>query len=396
MLPKKNYLKLNLKNKSTEISEYENNTENKYITDIDEAECLVSQYLESSVKRHMISDAPIGVFLSGGLDSSIIASIASKTSDQKINTLSVNFDEQSHSENYYQDIVVSSINSQHHNININQDDFINNIDNIFQCMDQPTTDGVNSYFISKYANEIGLKAVLSGTGADELFGGYPSFRRINNIAPLLKIQKISPGIFSLFEYLKYMKYKRFSFLKINNPLSVYLLLRGRFSIKTIANILDTSSSYVEETLETVCLKKEFNPDLNFISNIEKNIYMQNQLLKDADFMSMSNSLEVRVPYLDKDFLKIVGNIDKSIRYNSKSILRNCYKNLLDPQIINRKKMGFTFPFKKWFMNKLDFFIDYGELGKTKYEKNIISDFKSGNLNWSGLWSLIVLNNHSSV
>ena len=142
------------------------------------------------------------------------------------------------------------------------------------------------------------------------------------------------------------------------------------------------------------MEKQYEPDMDFVSNLEKNIYMQNQLLKDTDFMSMGNSLEVRVPFLDKDFLEITGSIDQSIRYNSKNLLKNCYKNVLPDKIINRKKMGFTFPFAKWFLNKLDYFVEYGNLGKNKYEKQLISDFKTGKLNWSGFWSLIVLNKYS--
>jgi len=394
MLPKKNYLKFNIRTKSTEIAEYETNSSNENVLDSGQAETLVSEYLESAVARHMVSDAPIGVFLSGGLDSSIITALASGVSGQKINTLSVNFDDPGLSETYYQELLLSSINSTHHNITVNESDFVDNVPQIFSCMDQPTTDGVNSFFISKYAHEAGLKSVLSGLGADELFGGYPSFDRINNIQGLIKLQSIFPGIFKIFDYSGSSKYKRLSYMAIDNPLSIYMLLRGRFSINTISALLNTTTKYVEDSLVPLFMEKEFEPDMDFVSKIESNLYMQNQLLRDTDFMSMGNSLEVRVPFLDKDFLEITGSIDQGIRYDSKNLLKSCYKNIVPTEIINRKKMGFTFPFAKWFLNKLDYFVEYGNLGKSKYEKQLISDFKTGKLNWSGFWSLIVLNNYS--
>ena len=255
MLPKKNYLKFNIKTKSTEISEYETINVKEKILDLVEAEKLVSEYLESAVSRHMISDAPIGVFLSGGLDSSIIASIASGVRGQKINTLSVNFDDPDLSETYYQEQLLSSIDSLHHNITVSESDFVDNVPDIFSSMDQPTTDGVNSYFISKYAHEAGLKAVLSGLGADELFGGYPSFNRIKRMKGLLKFQGILPGIFRIFNYASSSKYKRLTYMAIDNPLSIYMLLRGRFSINSISDLLNTSTKYVEESLGTIIYGK---------------------------------------------------------------------------------------------------------------------------------------------
>lgn len=394
MLPKKNYLKFNVKSKSTEIAEYEIDTPVEKIIDAEKAETLVNEYLEASVKRHMVSDAPIGVFLSGGLDSSIITALASSVTEQNINTLSINFDDNQYSENYYQELLLSTIKTTHHNITINEDDFVGHMPEIFSSMDQPTTDGVNTYFISNYAHNSGLKAVLSGLGADELFGGYPSFNRINNIKRLQRLRGVMAGTFKLFEYSGSYKLKRLSYLAIDNPLSNYLLLRGRFVNSSVASILDTSKKYVEESLEPLFLNKERNIDPDFISQIETDIYMQNQLLRDTDFMGMANSVEIRVPFLDKDFLQITNGFDQNIRYESKKLLKNCFNNFVPDEIINRRKMGFTFPFTRWFMNKLDFFTEFGNLGKNKYEERLIADFKKGKLNWSGLWSLIVLNKYS--
>ena len=180
----------------------------------------------------------------------------------------------------------------------------------------------------------------------------------------------------------------------DNPLNTYLLLRGRFSSSSIASILDTSTKFVEESLALLFLDKEANTDLDFISKIETNIYMQNQLLRDTDFMSMANSVEVRVPFLDKDFLDISNGLDQSIRYQSKKLLKSSFKNIVPSEIIERKKMGFTFPFSRWILNKLDYFTEFGNLGKNRYEKRLIADFKAGKLNWSGFWSLIVLNKYS--
>lgn len=212
MLPKASYLKLNLQTNNYTIEKYETASfKNKIITQ-EKALSVVKNSIENAIESHLISDAPIGVFLSGGIDSSLISIIASRFKGKSLKTLSIIFDEKQYSEEKYQNSVVNQIQSDHSFHTISEKDFSENLQDIFRAMDQPTIDGVNTYFISKCAHERGLKAVLSGLGGDELFGGYPSFRRIEKLW-YLRILQGSP-LPKIFQFLKKEKFKKLSFLSL--------------------------------------------------------------------------------------------------------------------------------------------------------------------------------------
>ncbi|MER3446543.1 MAG: hypothetical protein C4291_06710 [Candidatus Dadabacteria bacterium] len=179
MLPKGSFMRFDLRGGTHVIQKFDNISFGNEIKDVKEAADGVRGIFLKAIKRHLISDAPIGVFLSGGIDSSLIALASSNFERENLKTLSVVFNEKEFSEEYYQKIIVDKIGSKHRAYLISERDFIDNIDDIFSAMDQPTTDGINTYFISGCAKEEGLKAVLSGLGGDELFGGYPSFCRID-------------------------------------------------------------------------------------------------------------------------------------------------------------------------------------------------------------------------
>jgi len=181
MLPKGSFLKFDLKTKKYNICGYERLKFIDEIRNSEDATSGVRDLFKKAVQRHLISDAPIGVFLSGGIDSSLVTLIASQFQGENLRTLSVVFNEKEYSEERYQDLVVNKIHSKHRAYLVTEEDFINHLNDIFSAMDQPTVDGINTYFISKCAKEEGLKAVLSGLGGDELFGGYPSFQRIDKV-----------------------------------------------------------------------------------------------------------------------------------------------------------------------------------------------------------------------
>ena len=126
----------------------------------------VRDLLSESVRLHMISDAPLGVFLSGGVDSSALSIMASKIRKESLTTLSITFDEEAYSEKKYQEIISKQIKSEHHEYNVRKEDFENSLGNVWEAMDEPTIDGVNTYFVAEAAKKAGLKAVLSGLGAD--------------------------------------------------------------------------------------------------------------------------------------------------------------------------------------------------------------------------------------
>ncbi|RZK48302.1 MAG: asparagine synthase (glutamine-hydrolyzing) [Pedobacter sp.] len=358
------------------------------ITEKAVAEKQIQQKLETAVESQLLADAPVGVFLSGGIDSSLLSLIANTKIGSQLRTLSINFAEQAYAEGRYQDIVVDLIQGKHKSYTVTESDFIQHFPEIIASMDQPSNDAINSWFVNKYAKENGLKAVLSGIGADELFGGYPSFKRIKYIKHLKKLPKF---ILKSFAKLKNEKLNRFYFLSLENPIGEYLFLRGFFTPNKVAEILQINLSEVVDVLEKYQPYVDLNPAYNGnrAADMETHIFMRNQLLKDTDFMSMRHGIEVRVPFLDKQLRETLAQIDPKIKFENtkpKALLVDSFINLIPEAIWNRPKMGFTFPLQKWMQN-------HPEITNPKtYQKNpvaneIIKDFKTGKIHWSRAYAI---------
>ncbi|MBS1774548.1 MAG: asparagine synthase (glutamine-hydrolyzing) [Bacteroidetes bacterium] len=361
------------------------------IRSIEEAVKIVKEKLDRAVERHLISDAPIGLFLSGGIDSSLLTLIAKKTGKEDIHTLSIVFDDAEYSEKQYQDIIAKKTGSHHRAFKLTKEMFLDAMPDIFRAMDQPTADGVNTYFISKYAKEYGLKAVLSGLGADELFGGYASFTRKSMID---KLNRVPSALLNITEAFGKDKYRKIAFLSRHDAVGEYLFHRGYFSSGETSRILGLDSKEVARTLNSIVVP-DFVNGLEYgnrTSYMESNCYMQSQLLKDTDMMSMWHSIEVRVPFLDIDLIDAVNNIAPSIKFNdaqSKYLLIEAYKDILPEEIWNRKKQGFVFPFQKWMV---------GNENKNfrNIDKSMTERYKSNKLNWSRYWAYLIANNYTGM
>lgn len=346
---------------------------------------LVRNKLEEAVKRHLISDAPIGLFLSGGIDSSLLTLIAKKFHGEQLHTLSIIFDEQEFSEEKYQRIIIQKTKAHHRSFRINKTHFFNSLPDVLSAMDQPTVDGINTYFISRCATEYGLKAVLSGLGADEFFGGYPSFLLSGKYSIL---SKVPSGILSALKLTGDHRVKKIEYTSLKNNIGEYLMYRGLLAPTTVAELLDTSEKEVINSLQQL---NEYYPekplrDGNRVSSLEASLYMQNQLLKDTDFMSMWHALEIRVPFLDKFLLNAISQIHTSIKFKSpKYLLVEAFKDELPEEIWNRKKQGFTFPFANW--------LKHAEFIKpeNKTEEKFYRYFCADKISWSRYWSVILLN-----
>jgi asparagine synthase (glutamine-hydrolysing) len=373
--------------KSTyEIHSYHVIINNVRITDITEAQESIQAALKLAVNRQLIADAPIGVFLSGGIDSSLITLLANQQKKAQLKTISIYFNEKAYDERIYQNLVLKHVEGDKFSHLVRQQDFEEYLPQIIDDMDMPTTDGINTWFISKYAHEDGLKAVLSGIGADELFGGYPSFNRIKYLKSL---RNIPSSLFSAVNYFISDRYKKMSYLTYKHPLADYLILRGLFAPDDIAKILDVSLNKVEDILFS-------NKQLPYIRNyneadaawFETNLYMQNQLLRDTDVMGMSHGLEIRVPFLDEDFKRLAENIDPEIRFNStqpKKMLIDSFTDILPQAIWDRSKMGFTFPLQEWMRDNTE--INDQNLYSGKKAKSIIKAFKNNTMHWSKAFAL---------
>jgi len=392
MLPKGSFLRLDLSTMTHTIQNYYLFRFSDTVGEERAAIEGVREIVQKAIKRHLISDVTTGVFLSGGIDSSLITLLASQYQGERLKTLSVVFDEKEYSEEKYQRLVLDKTKSQHTAYRVTEKDFADNLDDIFSAMDQPTIDGINSYFISKCAKEAGFKVVLSGLGGDELFGGYPSFDRIKKVW-FLRNSKIK-SLSGLSEHIPDSKYNKLSFLTLKDPLNYYLLFRGLFPVKTVAEMLDAERNDIVNAIERipVDVQKDMTPG-NFASFLETNLYMQNQLLKDTDCMSMWHSVEVRVPLLDKELMAFAFSVRDAIKFNSgepKHLLIKAFGDILPEEIVTRRKQGFTFPFQLWMKNDPDKFFadDPGKCGKTI--SRAVKSFKIGQLHWSRFWALAVM------
>lgn len=380
------YLKWNHTTQDYQIHPFAASTDKKTICTEQKANENINLKLKNAVNKHLISDAPIGVFLSGGIDSSIITLLANENARKNLNTLSINFTEAAFSEEKYQRIISDQTDGKHSSYQVTEKDFSANFHHIISAMDQPTNDGINSWFVNKCAKENGLKAVLSGIGADELFGGYPSFKRMDLIKKLKKLPKF---ILKLSASLPSDKLKRIYFLSYKNPIGEYLFLRGFFVPGVISKILDIPKAEINRLFEEFPIDQNIN-DLNGEERaawFETNLFMKNQLLKDTDFMSMSHGVEVRVPFLDQNFMAATEKIDNQYRFQArpKDLLINSFKSILPEAIWNRPKMGFTFPLQQWFLKSG--LLDDALKSNNAYLQQLMKKFKAGKMHWSKAFAL---------
>jgi len=340
----------------------------------------VGDLFDKSIQRHLVSDAPIGVFLSGGLDSSAITAIAAKYK-KNLHTLSLVFEDKSLNEEYYQNLVVNKYSTSHAQCLIDESLFLDGVDVFLNSMEQPTIDGLNTYFVSRAAKESGLKAVLSGVGADEIFYGYPSFKDGNTLKFL---SKVSYSIIKIFEFSR--KYKKLELLKAEQEFAYYLPKRALFSPKEIAQILKIDKSIVYQLITNLWKTygtSHVNKIEDKIAFFELNMYMKNQLLRDSDVFSMANSLELRVPFLDKALVDYVLKIapEKKFGTNNKQILVDVVRKFLPNEIINRPKLGFELPIEGWLRKNID---------QLTIDQNLKTKFINKQLHWSRVWALLVL------
>ncbi|HMO34105.1 MAG TPA: asparagine synthase (glutamine-hydrolyzing) [Lacibacter sp.] len=351
---------------------------------------LIRQTLDAAVERHLVSDAPLGLFLSGGIDSSLLTILAAKYIPDQLHTLSIIFQEQQFSEERFQQVVIEKTGARHRSFLVTRDIYNAQLSDAMQAMDQPSLDGINTYFISRYAREYGLKAVLSGLGADELFGGYPSF---HNHRKIDLIRHMPDGLLKSLQHLPDHRMRKLSYAGINNAAAEYLVYRGIFTPLAIAALLDANEKEVLDNLEEISSHYDVGnlQNGNRVSWFETNFYMQNQLLKDSDYMSMWHGLEIRVPFLDKELMLMAAQIDPALKFSRelpKYLLVKSFENELPQAIWKRKKQGFTFPFEGWLKDN-----DYTK-PNTSDEQRLYTAFRNRKVSWGRYWCALLMNRFS--
>ncbi len=323
----------------------------------------VRESILDSVRTHLVSDVPLGLFLSGGVDSSALAVLA-RSEGADLHAFNVTFNESDFAEAKYARQIGERYCSKYTELVVSQEDVKRQIPEVLRAMDQPTIDGVNAYVISKAVRASGIKAVLSGQGGDEVFGGYESFRRIPRALPFAKLLAQLPGsvrnnISSIAKiYLHGVsgsKTDQFVSGK-HDLLSLYNLSRQLFNEEVIDDLLpgvsklDFASGRTRSTAEW--FKKEIAPldPWSAVSWLEMRGYLAGTLLRDGDVMSMAHGLEVRVPYVDHQLVETVFRLPTRFKRHShlpKPALLKTVIDQLPQEIYARQKMGFTFPWELW-------------------------------------------------
>lgn len=376
----------------------------------------IRNLLEESVRMQLVSDVPVGVFLSGGIDSSALVSIVSRGGVTP-STFSIVFREADYSEAEYSRAVANKFRTDHHEITVSQVDLLTAIPDALGAMDMPTMDGINTYFVSRETRKAGVKVALSGLGGDEVFAGYSSFRTIprwERVAEMWgQVPKVARrGVASAFDAMTPAsdQNRKLAMLLRNGQgaLHPYFVSRMLFTPqqrncllpRVGPDILDNASSGQRDRLHrSIALDP-----INRVSYLESRCYMLNTLLRDADVMSMSQGLEVRVPLIDHELAKKVLGLPGAVKVGvtPKKLLVDALAGSLPDKIVHRRKRGFTLPFEHWMRQELRCEIEPrlrareigdGPLGAilngTAVER-IWNSFLAGNVSWTRPWSLYVL------
>ncbi|MDP1612369.1 MAG: asparagine synthase (glutamine-hydrolyzing) [Sulfuritalea sp.] len=318
-----------------------------------------------SVAAHMVADVPVGLFLSAGIDSSLIARRACGATPEEIRAVTLAFYEYANSpldEAPVASLVAHEFGLDHVIRYVSRDEFRDEREAILAAMDQPTTDGVNSYFVSKVTAEAGVKVALSGVGGDELLAGYASFVQIPKLVsrvsalprPIRALGRLGRRIVSPFLSERFVSPKYAGLIEHGGSWEgAYLLRRslhmpwevpGGYTKQEIDAALEELSDLAKPNHEAI--RRIENPQLK-VSCLELTEYLRNQLVRDTDWGSMAHSLEVRVPFLDVPFLeRVAGAVASAPRIDKVSLARHARAGL--PGVIwDRRKTGFSVPVREW-------------------------------------------------
>ena len=369
----------------------------------------VGAAVQDSVAAHLVADVPVGVFLSGGIDSSAILSAAVNAGASGLNTYTVRFDDRS-SEHEYARLVASTFGATHHELVLDPWRIVSDLPRIISRLDQPTLDAVNSFYVSAAVAGTGIKAVLSGTGGDELFGGYPSFRRLpaalrmkRRLEPIVPVMR--PAVAAVLPQRLTERWRHF--MSGNGRIdAAYRTQRGLFMPDEIERVAGPAlrDQWREvatrlEAAEAALFDGEATTLEGDVARLESRVYLGSQLLRDLDVMSMAHGLEVRVPFVDHQLIDAVwpdlGAHPSLMR--GKRLLHETLARPLPRAAVDRPKQGFTLPFAKWMSGELQPLVRSGmaHLAASGWiapgvPDETWRDWQSGAAHWSRPWALGVL------
>jgi asparagine synthase (glutamine-hydrolysing) len=320
-----------------------------------------------SVRQHLVADVPVGAFLSAGVDSGAMVGLMRDAGQSEIRTLTLGYEEfegQGSDEVPLAQTVARHYGTDHVARRVGPEEFLSDLPRIFEAMDQPSIDGVNTWFVSKAAHELGLKVAISGIGGDELLGGYSTFQRAPQLMRWAALPARIPGFGRLVEHA--VASVRGAGLGLNPKYSglvryggtlpgAYLLVRGLF-LPSEFDDLRREQDFLAEGLEALdpqmvvarCLENGPVTSFGKMAVLESCLYLRNQLLRDTDWASMAHSLEVRTPLVDHVLLgRVVGYLMRRNDLQGKRMLAYAPSRPLPNEVIVRRKSGFGIPIERW-------------------------------------------------
>ena len=382
--------------------------------------------LEETVRGHLISDVPLGLFLSSGMDSAALAGLASRECGG-LHTFTVVFPEQGFSEAPLARQTAEHFGTTHQEFMLTANQMLERVDEAILALDQPTMDGINTFFVSWVARQVGLKVALSGLGGDEVFGGYRTFSQTPRAARLRMIGHWTPEplrsataalllkIAGAGENSDAMR-KAVSLWRSPDVLPhAYFFTRTLFPPERCSGLLghalssfapggggDPTKSWTAWLDDSARMVEDFD-SFAAVSCLEMRSYMVNTLLRDTDAVSMAHSLEVRVPFLDHRLVEFVAALPPRAKWRSgqqKALLAEALSDLLPEEVVHQSKRTFTLPWEHWLHGPLGLRVAVSLADLEDPLKPFLApkpvraswqNFLVGQTGWARPWALYVLN-----
>ena len=340
-------------------------------------EDYLAAILEEGLRLHLASDVPLAVFLSGGVDSSVIANLAQHASKSPIHTFTLAFEEHELNEGPIARRIAAAIGTEHHEVVLTEGSFVENLEAALDSLDQPTFDGLNAYYMSRAIRAAGFTVALSGTGGDELFGGYTSYRdlpvlhrwsrraawvpqSLQTAAAMLATWPLRCSGRSMPPQTRWAKLPEMV-RHGDDLLALYQVAYALFLPNFQRELLAPGFAEVlADGLPTamrrrVIAETRTRTPLSAISVMEQRLFLGERLLRDNDVASMASSLEQRMPLVDQVLCESVNRLPDQARYQPlgrKAMLRRIGLRGLDPALFERPKSGFVLPFDRWIQRGL--------------------------------------------
>lgn len=364
----------------------------------------LNELLEDSIQLRLRSDVPVGVFLSGGVDSSAVVAKLCEKLTRQLKTFSVSFDKgKDFDESPYSNIIAEKFKTDHYHFYLSPEKFFSFIPDLVWHLEEPIAEppAVSLYYVSKLASEH-VKVVLSGEGSDELFAGYSKYRFFKNIdkfhmlSPALKLLARSPRLKRLYHLVDAPFEKRYL-----GGHSLDLYFRNRLYSNDFNDHVNDFNMY--DYVGEIYKKTESQDILNRMLYLDQNTWLPENLLLKADRMSMATSIELRVPFLDHRLAEFAATVPPHLKLKGKEtkyILKKALSDVLPPEILYRKKMGFPAPIGIMFRNEgreyiMDTLFSKKAMGRGYFNYTYIKQIMDEHLSEKRdhryiLWQLLIL------